>query len=69
MGQLPKGFLGLLRNQVAVHDLTAEAILHQSRELALQALLVDPIVTRYQGMEAMLDTMIDYQRDWLGYLQ
>lgn len=69
MGQLPKGFLGLLRNQVAVHDLTAEAILHQSRELALQALLVDPIVTRYQGMEAMLDTMIDYQRDWLGYLE
>ena len=69
MGQLPKGFLGLLRNQVAVHDLTAEAILQQSRELALQALLVDPIVTRYQGMEAMLDTMIDYQRDWLGYLE
>ncbi|MBK7895089.1 MAG: hypothetical protein WAS33_15850 [Candidatus Promineifilaceae bacterium] len=69
MGQLPKGFLGLLRNQVAVHDLTAEAILHQSRELALQALLVDPIVTRYQGMAEMLDTMIDYQRKWLGYLQ
>lgn len=69
MGQLPKGFLGLLRNQVAVHDLTAEAILHQSRELALQALLVDPIVNRYQGMAEMLDTMIDYQRDWLGYLQ
>ena len=69
MGQLPKGFLGLLRNQVAVHDMTAEAILHKSRELALQALLVDPIVTRYQGMEAMLDTMIDYQWKWLGYLQ
>lgn len=69
MGQLPKGFLGLLRNQVAVHDLTAEAILHQSRELALQALLVDPIVTRYQGMAEMLDTMIDYQRDWLDYLK
>jgi alpha-galactosidase len=69
MGQLPKGFLGLLRNQVAVHDMTAEAILHKSRELALQALLVDPIVTRYQGMDEMLDTMIDYQRDWLGYLQ
>jgi alpha-galactosidase len=69
MGQLPKGFLGLLRNQVAVHDLTAEAILHQSRELALQALLVDPIVTRYQGMAALLDTMIDYQRQWLGYLR
>ena len=69
MGQLPKGFLGLLRNQVAVHDMTAEAILHKSRDLALQALLVDPIVTRYQGMEEMLDTMIDYQWEWLSYLQ
>lgn len=69
MGQLPKGFLGLLRNQVAVHDMTAEAILHKSRDLALQALLVDPVVTRYQKMDEMLDTMIDYQHKWLGYLQ
>jgi alpha-galactosidase len=69
MGRLPSGFLGLLRNQVAVHDLTAEAILEKSRTAALQALLVDPIVTRYNGMEEMLDTMIHYQEKWLGYLQ
>jgi alpha-galactosidase len=68
MGRLPSGFLGLLNNQVAVHDLTAEAILKKSRAAALQALLVDPVVTRYQGMEEMLDTMIEYQRKWLGYL-
>ncbi|MCB8944817.1 MAG: alpha-glucosidase [Ardenticatenaceae bacterium] len=69
MGRLPSGFLGLLRNQVAVHDLTAEAILNKSRTAALQALLVDPIVTRYQGMDDMLDTMIHYQEKWLGYLR
>ena len=65
----PSGFLGLLRNQVAVHDLTADAILHKSRELALQALLVDPIVGQYHGVEEMLDTMIAYQEEFLGYLQ
>ena len=65
----PSGFLGLLRNQVAVHDLTADAILHQSRELALQALLVDPIVGQYHGVEDMLDTMIAYQEEFLGYLK
>ena len=64
----PSGFLGLLRNQVAVHDLTADAILHQSRDLALQALLVDPIVGQYHGVEEMLDTMISYQEEFLGYL-
>ncbi len=69
MGRLPSGFLGLLNNQVAVHDLTAEAILKKSRQAALQALLVDPTVNQYHGIEEMLDTMIAYQEKWLGYLK
>ncbi len=69
MGRLPHGFAGLLMNQVAVHDLTAEAILQKSRALALQALLVDPVVNTYAGIEEMLDTMIAYQERWLGYLK
>lgn len=69
MGKLPHGYAGLLMNQVAVHDLTAEAILNKSKALALQALLVDPIVNRVNGMEEMLDTMITYQEKWLGYLK
>ena len=68
-GVLPRGFTGLLMNQAAVHDLTAEAIIHKSKAAALQALLVDPVVNRYHGMEEMLNTMIDYQEKWLGYLQ
>jgi alpha-galactosidase len=68
LGELPHGFAGLLLNQVAVHDLTAEAILHQSKALALQALLVDPMVNNYTGIEEMLDTMLAYQEKWLGYL-
>jgi alpha-galactosidase len=69
MGRLPSGFLGLLTNQIGVHDLTAEAILKKSRSAALQALLVDPIVNRYDGIEDLLDTMIEYQEQWLGYLR
>jgi len=68
MGRLPTGFQGLLTNQIAVHDLTAEAILKKSRSAALQALLVDPIVNQYNGIDEMLDTMIQYQAEWLGYL-
>jgi alpha-galactosidase len=52
-----------------VHDLTAEAILHKSKAAALQALLVDPMVNNYNGIEEMLDTMIAYQERWLGYLK
>lgn len=69
IGELPKGFAGLLMNQVAVHDLTAEAVIHKSKALALQALLVDPVVGQYNGIEEMLDTMIAYQEKWLGYLK
>jgi alpha-galactosidase len=69
MGKLPHGFAGLLMNQAAVHDMTAEAVINKSKALALQALLVDPIVNGYDGMEKMLDTMISYQEKWLGYLK
>ena len=68
-GKLPLGYAGLLRNQVSVHDLTAEAIVQKSKALALQALLVDPIVGQYEGMAEMLDTVIEYQQQWLGYLK
>jgi alpha-galactosidase len=69
LGELPRGFAGLLMNQVAVHDLTADAVIHKSKAFALQALLVDPIVSQYDGVEEMLDTMIEYQPKWLGYLK
>ena len=69
MGHLPKGYAGLLMNQVAVHDLTAEAILKKSKSAALQALLVDPNVNQYHGVEDMLNTILEYQADWLGYLR
>jgi len=49
--------------------MTAEAILQKSRTAALQALLVDPVVSNYQGIEELLDTMIEYQEKWLGYLK
>ncbi len=69
LGELPHGFAGLLMNQVAVHDMTAEAVIHKSKQFALQALLVDPIVNQYDGLEELLNTMIAYQEKWLGYLR
>ena len=69
LGDLPHGFAGLLMNQVAVHDMTADAVIHKSKAFALQALMVDPIVNQYEGLDELLDTMIAYQEKWLGYLQ
>jgi alpha-galactosidase len=69
LGALPAGFAGLLQNQVAVHDLTAEAILNCSKQLALQALLVDPVVHSYKAARQTLDTMLELQPQWLGYIK
>jgi alpha-galactosidase len=69
LGQLPRGFLGLLQNQVAVHDMTAEAVLSGSKQAVLQALLVDPIVDQYRATVELLDTMLELQSDYLDYIK
>ncbi|HEY84008.1 MAG TPA: alpha-glucosidase [Chloroflexi bacterium] len=68
LGALPKGIAGLLNNQVAAIDLAVEAALTGSREIALQALLVDPIVTSLSGAEKLLDDMLELQKPYLGYI-
>ncbi|MCP4003714.1 MAG: alpha-glucosidase [bacterium] len=68
LSDYPVGFRGLLQNQVAVHSLTAEAILTGSRDLVLQALLVDPVVDKMGAAEDLLNTMLDLQSDHLGYI-
>lgn len=67
--ELPAGIRGLLTNQIGIHDLTADAVLHKSRDLAVQALLVDPVVTLAQRMPELVDQMIAEQRPWLDYLR
>ncbi len=64
----PTAFAGLLQNQVAIHELTTEAVLTGSRKAALQALLVDPVVTSVRAAEATLDTILRRQAAYLGYI-
>lgn len=69
LGTLPRGYAGLLRNQVAVHDMNAEAILKKSKKAVLQALLVDPVVHTAKPLQELVDVMIDMQKTHLGYLR
>lgn len=66
---IPAGIRGLLSNQVGIHNLTAEAILRKSKDLVVQALLVDPVVTVSKGIPELVDHMIAEQRPWLDYLR
>lgn len=66
---IPHGIGGLLSNQIAIHDLTAEAVLTGSRDLVIQALLVDSVNTQCRAIPDLVDVMISRQRPWLDYLK
>lgn len=65
---MPVGARGLLSNQVGIHNLRAEEISHERRDLVIQALLVDPAVTVSNGIPALVDHMIAEKGPCLDYL-
>jgi len=69
MESVPKGYLALLRAYAGVYDMTAEAIIHEKKEYAIQALLANPVVHQASNLEEMVDRMISKQERWLGYLK
>lgn len=69
LGNLPRGIAGLMNNQFAVNDLTVEAAIQQSRDLVLQALLANPVIDSLKKAEQTLETILEVQQPYLGYLQ
>ncbi len=57
LGRLPDGILALLSVQAGVQRMAVEAALHGSKELALQALLIDPVITSTDAALAILDEL------------
>jgi len=62
---VPKGIAALWRNQASVQDLVVEAALTQSKEVALQALLVDPVVDSAHNAEQILEEMLRLQKEYI----
>jgi len=65
VGCLPSGIAALLNTQAHVQDLVVEAAVHGSRELALQALLADPVVHSAEGAEKTLDELLRVHAPYL----
>ena len=62
---LPPGVTALLAQQVAVQDRAVEAALHGDRQVALQALLLDPVVQSYDAAVQILDELLEAQAPYL----
>jgi alpha-galactosidase len=66
-GPLPAGIAGICNVAATVQDLTVEAAMTGDRKLALQALLMDPLIYSMEidAASRMLDEMLEAQRQWL----
>jgi len=65
VGALPRGVAALVNTQAHVQDLVVEAAVHGSRELALQALLADPVVPSYEAAIKTLDELLHVHAPYL----
>ncbi len=66
LGEYPKGLAALLRVQASVQDLVVEAVLTQSKEITIQALLADPTVDSPTQAKTILEEMSKVQKDYLN---
>jgi alpha-galactosidase len=62
---IPDALLAFCHTQALIQKLVVAAYGERSRNLLLQALLLDPIVDSAKNAEKMLDYMLELQRDYL----
>ncbi len=65
IGPLPEALAAFCNRQIAVQKLLVAAYAARSRNLLLQALLLDPVIDGVARAERMLDDMLELQKDYL----
>ncbi len=65
LGPLPAPIVRLLAVQAGVQQTAVEAALHGSKELALQALLIDPVIPSTDAAVAILDELWEVNRPYI----
>ena len=65
LGPLPDPIAKLMTVQVNVQQLAVEAAVHASKELALQALLIDPVVNSAAAARSLLDELWEINRPYI----
>lgn len=65
VGSMPEPVAALVRHELAIQDVAVEAATEGSRDLALRALLLDPVVNSARAAEAFLEDVLRAHRAWL----
>jgi alpha-galactosidase len=71
VGDMPRGLRSMQEIVLDTHELTAEAVANGDRNLLRRALLVDPLTNSIGDTEALIDELLDAERDiipqhWYG---
>ncbi len=62
---LPNVITAMLHQQVMIQDRVVEAAVHGDRQAALQALLLDPLVSSYDAAEGVLEALLETHKEYL----
>lgn len=65
IGDLPAGIAKLCAVQVGVQQMSVEAAVRGSKELALQALLVDPVINSIDAAEKLLEELWEINKQYI----
>jgi len=65
LGPLPDATAKLLAQQIAVQELAVEAAVRASKEIALQALLIDPVINSASAAVKLLDELWEVNRPYI----
>ncbi len=69
LNNYPSAFGELLNNQTGTIKLTTDAVLNKSKHSAFLAMLADPVVDNARSAEKLLNAVIEFQNQYLGYLK
>ena len=69
LNNYPSSFGTLLNNQTGTIQLTTEAVLKKSKHSAYLAMLADPVVDNSKVAAKLLNTILDFQKEYLEYLK
>jgi len=65
VGTIPKSIAAILRIEATIQDLCVEAVLTDSKDLAIASLAIDPNVGSFEMAENMFNEMVELQKDHL----
>ncbi|MHA1476595.1 MAG: hypothetical protein ACTSPU_00195, partial [Promethearchaeota archaeon] len=65
LGNIPKGIAAILRIEASIQDLCVEAIIQESKDLAIDCLAMDVNCGSFEMAEAIFNEMFGLQREYL----